>query len=161
MLYRYSFDSPVGCLRLEEEDGYLTGLILTRSPSVRYADDTDLLRQTEQQLTEYFAGSRTSFSIPLKLQGTDFQKRVWKVLQTIPYAKTMSYGQVAALAGNPKACRAVGMANNRNPVAHHCALSSGHRCKRRNGRLRRRTVGQGKAAEVGAGCPESYSRRIK
>ena len=117
MLYRYSFDSPVGCLRLEEEDGYLTGLHFDPDPSVRYADDTDLLRQTEQQLTEYFAGSRTSFSIPLKLQGTDFQKRVWKVLQTIPYAKTMSYGQVAALAGNPKACRAVGMANNRNPVA--------------------------------------------
>ena len=97
MLYRYSFDSPVGCLRLEEEDGYLTGLHFDPDPSVRYADDTDLLRQTEQQLTEYFAGSRTSFSIP--------------------YAKTMSYGQVAALAGNPKACRAVGMANNRNPVA--------------------------------------------
>lgn len=117
MLYRCSIDSPVGCLRLEEEDGYLTGLHFDPDPSVRYADDTDLLRQTEQQLTEYFAGSRTSFSIPLKLQGTDFQKRVWKVLQTIPYAKTMSYGQVAALAGNPKACRAVGMANNRNPVA--------------------------------------------
>lgn len=98
MLYRYSFDSPVGCLRLEEEDGYLTGLHFDPDPSVRYADDTDLLRQTQQQLTEYFAGSRTSFSIPLKLQGTDFQKRVWKVLQTIPYAKTMSYGQVAALA---------------------------------------------------------------
>lgn len=110
MLYRYSFDSPVGCLRLEEEDGYLTGLHFDPDPSVRYADDTDLLRQTRKQLAEYFAGSRTSFSIPLKLQGTDFQKRVWKVLQTIPYAKTMSYGQVAALAGNPKACRAVGMA---------------------------------------------------
>ena len=76
---------------MEEEDGYLTGLHFDPDPSVRYADDTDLLRQTQQQLTEYFAGSRASFSIPLKLQGTDFQKRVWKVLQTIPYAKTMSY----------------------------------------------------------------------
>ena len=80
MLYRYSFDSPVGCLRLEEEDGYLTGVHFEQEPSVRYADDTDLLRQTEQQLTEYFAGSRTDFSIPLKLQGTDFQKRVWRVV---------------------------------------------------------------------------------
>lgn len=56
MLHRYSFDSPVGCLRLEEEDGYLTGLHFDPDPSVRYADDTDLLRQTQQQLTEYFAG---------------------------------------------------------------------------------------------------------
>ena len=132
MLYRRSFDSPVGCLRLEEEDGYLTGVHFEQEPSVRYADDTDLLRQTRQQLEEYFAGSRTDFSIPLKLQGTDFQKRVWRVLQTIPYAKTMSYGQVAALAGNPKACRAFGMANNRNPVA---IIVPCHRVIGANGRM--------------------------
>ena len=54
MLYRYSFDSPVGCLRLEEEDGYLTGLHFDPDPSVRYADDTDLLRQTEQQVKTLF-----------------------------------------------------------------------------------------------------------
>lgn len=132
MLYRRSFDSPVGCLRLEEEDGCLTGVHFEQEPSVLYADDTVLLRQTEQQLAEYFAGSRTEFSIPLRLKGTDFQRRVWRVLQTISYAQTMSYGQVAALAGNPKACRAVGMANNRNPVA---IIVPCHRVIGANGRM--------------------------
>ena len=109
MLYRYSFESPVGCLRLEEEDGYLTGLHFDPDPSVRYADDTDLLRQTEQQLTEYFAGSRTSFSIPLKLQGTDFQKRVWIRLPSLcpvigSSVQTAEWSATAADCGSRKSC---------------------------------------------------------
>lgn len=161
MLYRYSFDSPVGCLRLEEEDGYLTGLHFDPDSSVRYADDTDLLRQTEQQLTEYFAGSRTSFSIPLKLQGTDFQKRVWKVLPNHSLCKDDELW-AGCSAGRKSESLSCGR-DGKQPQSgcHHCALSSSHRCKRQNGRLRRRIVGQGKTAEFGAGCPESYSRRIK
>lgn len=69
-----------------------------------------------KQLQEYFAGERTHFSIPLHMEGTDFQKAVWNALIQIPYGETRSYKEVAKLVGNPKACRAVGMANNRNPL---------------------------------------------
>ena len=78
--------------------------------------ETSLIKKTIQQLDEYFSGKRKNFSIPLDLRGTDFQMKVWNALQIIPYGKTVSYGQLAAITGNPKASRAVGMANNRNPV---------------------------------------------
>ena len=68
-------------------------------------------------MSEYFAGKRTTFDVPLDAQGTDFQKRIWKALCTIPYGETRSYQQIAAIAGCPKGARAVGMANNRNPVS--------------------------------------------
>ena len=68
------------------------------------------------QLTEYFSGARREFDLPLDPQGTDFQKSVWKALQDIPYGKTKSYKQIAEAIKNPKACRAVGMANNKNPI---------------------------------------------
>ena len=68
------------------------------------------------QLDEYFNGNRKKFDLPLVLHGTDFQISVWKALQDIPYGKTRSYGEIAARIGSPKASRAVGMANNRNPI---------------------------------------------
>ncbi|MDZ7543485.1 methylated-DNA--[protein]-cysteine S-methyltransferase, partial [Clostridium perfringens] len=66
------------------------------------------------QLTEYFEGQRKVFDFPYKMQGTDFQKKVWKALCDIPYGETRSYKDIAIVVGNPKASRAVGMANNRN-----------------------------------------------
>ncbi len=69
-----------------------------------------------QQLGEYLSGSRRDFTIPLELHGTDFQKRVWKALCDIPYGQTRSYKEIAKAIGNEKASRAVGMANNRNPI---------------------------------------------
>lgn len=72
--------------------------------------------QAARELTEYFAGMRTVFDVPLHEQGTPFQKRVWAALRTIPYGETRSYGQIAAQIGNPKGARAVGMADNRNPI---------------------------------------------
>jgi len=68
------------------------------------------------QLEEYFAGKRKQFDIPIRLVGTVFQVAVWKELAAIPYGETRSYKQIAENIGNPKACRAVGMANNRNPI---------------------------------------------
>ena len=76
-----------------------------------------LLGQAKQQLAEYFAGQRQAFDLPLRMQGTPFQQKVWAALREIPYGETRSYGQIAAQVGNPKASRAVGMANNRNPIA--------------------------------------------
>lgn len=69
-----------------------------------------------EQLREYFAGTRKDFTFPIALKGAPFQKAVWQALREIPYGQTRTYGQIAAAAGNPGAARAVGMANNRNPL---------------------------------------------
>ena len=73
--------------------------------------------QARQQLTEYFAGQRREFDLPLAPAGTDFQRRVWELLREIPYGETVTYGELARRLGNPKSARAVGMACNRNPIA--------------------------------------------
>lgn len=77
----------------------------------------DLCDKVAEQLSEYFAGKRTVFDLPIALKGTTFQKKVWSALCNIPYGETRTYGQIAEVIGNPKACRAVGMANNRNQIA--------------------------------------------
>jgi len=69
-----------------------------------------------QQLNEYFAGKRREFDLPLSPKGTDFQQSVWNALLKIPYGETQTYSQVAKMIDNPKACRAVGLANNKNPI---------------------------------------------
>ena len=78
--------------------------------------ETDLINNTRKQLDEYFAGKRKKFDIPIKLDGTDFQIKVWKELLKIPYGETCSYLDIAKRIGNPKASRAVGMANNKNKI---------------------------------------------
>lgn len=77
---------------------------------------SELKIQTFHQLDEYFAGKRKSFDLPFALKGTVFQKKVWNALCDIPYGETRSYKDIAIAIGNPKACRAVGMANNKNPI---------------------------------------------
>ena len=78
--------------------------------------ETPLLKEASKQLTEYFDRKRKKFDLPLALNGTEFQVKTWKALQSIPYGKTCSYGDLAKKIGNPKASRAVGNANNRNPL---------------------------------------------
>lgn len=78
--------------------------------------ETSLLRKAYEEIQEYFLGKRKNFDLPLKPQGTEFQQRVWKVLQEIPYGSTCSYKDIAKQIGNIKASRAVGMANNKNPI---------------------------------------------
>ena len=79
--------------------------------------ETPLIKKAALQFGEYFKGKRKSFNLPLTMRGTDFQMKVWNALKKIPYGKTAGYGEIAVKIGNPKACRAVGMANNRNPIA--------------------------------------------
>ena len=93
---------------------------------------TPLLEQAMEQLKEYFAGERKEFDLPLSLHGTKFQIEDWKALQTIPYGETRSYQQIAEQLGNPKASRAVGMANHRNPIA---VIIPCHRVIGKNGSL--------------------------
>jgi len=81
------------------------------------AVETPLIKKAAAQLSDYFMGKRAKFDLPLAPAGTEFQRAVWQALETIPFGETRSYGDIAAQVGNPKACRAVGMANNRNPIA--------------------------------------------
>ncbi len=79
-------------------------------------NETELIMRTYKQLKEYFDGIRKEFDIPIKMEGTDFQKKVWNALKRIPYGETRSYKDIAVMVGNEKASRAVGMANNKNPI---------------------------------------------
>ena len=114
--------SPIGPLTLMADDGHLTHLMMedqahaTDTPPGSRRDD-DAFDEVRSQLDEYFAGTRTEFDLPMRLEGTDFQRRVWAQLCAIPYGETISYGELARRIGNPNAFRAVGLANGRNPVA--------------------------------------------
>jgi methylated-DNA-[protein]-cysteine S-methyltransferase len=112
--------SPVGKLRLIASD---KGLVAIDVQNVRVASDFEtsasaqkILSTTKKQLEQYFACKRTNFDIPLDLEGTDFQQQAWRALCRIPYGKTISYGQQAKNIKKPKAFRAVGSANGKNPI---------------------------------------------
>ena len=110
----FTMQSPIGLLTIEETDGAITALRFggeTVSPP-----PTPLLQRAAQQLTEYFDARRRRFDLPLRPQGTAFQQAAWSALCDIPYGQTRTYAQQAAAIGNPKACRAVGMANHCNPL---------------------------------------------
>lgn len=109
------FSTPAGWIKLTEDQGFLVKLELLDG-RIEGSQDSVLLDEAEKQLSAYFKGERQSFDLPLKFHGTDFQEKVWKVLQTIPYGQTRSYKQVAEAIGNEKASRAVGGANNKNPL---------------------------------------------
>lgn len=107
--------SPVGLLRLCADGDGLCEVSLARDKA-QPEQPGPVTTRTAQELSEYFAGRRRVFDVPLSMHGTPFQRRVWEALRAIPYGETRSYGQIAAAVGSPKASRAVGMANNRNPV---------------------------------------------
>ncbi len=89
---------------------------LSRDINWQQTSQDPLLQETRRQLKAYFSGTRQEFSLPLSLEGTDFQIRVWETLITIPYGSTWSYKELASAIGNPAACRAVGNANGKNEI---------------------------------------------
>jgi len=120
--------SPVGQLRLMASDTGLAAILwendkpgrvplVNAVANVLEQNDHAILVETERQLGEYFAGARTTFDLPLDPVGTDFQRRVWRALLTIPYGQTRSYADIARQVGSPAAVRAVGAANGRNPIS--------------------------------------------
>ena len=115
MIYRFTYDTVLGSVTFVEEDGALLA-ITTHRPYEGIEQKTALIKEAYRQLSEYLKGERKAFDLPLNPKGTDFQKRVWRALCDIPYGETRSYKQIAEAIGNPKAVRAVGMANNRNPI---------------------------------------------
>ncbi len=112
----YTMNSPIGALCLKEEDGYLVGLHLDFNKTPSSHAPSPLLKEATKQLQEYFEGHRTTFHLPVRAEGTVFQKKVWSALWDIPYGETRSYGDIAKAIGQPKASRAVGGANNKNPI---------------------------------------------
>jgi methylated-DNA-[protein]-cysteine S-methyltransferase len=109
-------DSPIGPLSLASNGAGLTHLIFdgAREPS---GVEDEVLAAARRQLDDYFAGKRNGFDLPLDPAGTDFQRRVWMALRDIPFGQTVAYANIAARIGAPKAMRAVGAANGRNPIA--------------------------------------------
>ena len=110
--------SPLGEIAIAEEEGTLVHLDFAEALPAGCVQGTNaLLEQAAGQLDQYFAGALTAFDVPLRLKGTDFQRRVWQALLDIPYGETHTYGQIAAQVGAPKAARAVGGANHVNPIS--------------------------------------------
>ncbi len=135
MIYYTFMESPIGNLLLTSDGEALTGLYMS-VPSLNSTkgdfcgfkkfDQKELHQQDDnafpfaslkQQLKEYFAGERVDFDVPIRLKGTEFQKKVWAELRKIPYGTTISYGELARRIGNPNAVRAAGLANGRNPIS--------------------------------------------
>ena len=137
MTHSLQLETPVGPVTVTASDDAVTGLCFgTELPEdsllCREEDATPLLREAAAQLREYFAGTRRAFTLPLAPAGTAFQQRVWKALRTIPCGETRTYKQIAEQIGRNRAYRAVGMANNRNPIA---ILIPCHRVIGHDGRL--------------------------
>ena len=131
--------SPVGVLTLVASDDGLAAILWENDRPGRVRLDVvaedpkhPVLVETERQLAEYFAGRRKAFDLTLDFAGTEFQKKVWRALLTIPFGETRSYAQIARQIGDPKAVRAVGAANGRNPIS---IVAPCHRVIGSNGKL--------------------------
>jgi len=114
----YFYDTTIGRIGILEERGSITNLYFETDAVPQNIEicETEVVKEAFRQLTAYLAGDMKIFSLPLAPRGTDFMRTVWNILCQVPYGKTASYGEIAIAVGNPSGARAVGMANNRNPV---------------------------------------------
>ncbi|MFL2767451.1 MAG: methylated-DNA--[protein]-cysteine S-methyltransferase [Dehalococcoidia bacterium] len=123
--YYHKIDSPIGPLHLAATNDALLAIHhnLKRMEdwnknTIAFKNDKNIIiEKTINELSEYFDGKRKKFNIPIQLSGTQFQLKAWDALNKIPYAKTVSYSEQAKISGNPKATRAIGNANNANPIS--------------------------------------------
>lgn len=137
MKYIKHMETKIGRIGIIEENGKIIKIILENENNKNICDNykeenTQLLLRAKKELEEYFKGKRKKFDLPLEQEGTEFQKKVWKALEKIPYGETRTYKEVAKMIGNEKVSRAVGMANNKNniPIIIPC-----HRVIGSNGKL--------------------------
>ncbi|HBR03236.1 MAG TPA: methylated-DNA--[protein]-cysteine methyltransferase [Ruminiclostridium sp.] len=114
----YFYQTGIGKIGIAENQGSITDIFFgsEKVPRDILLEETSLLREAAGQLQEYFLGKLRRFDLPLSPEGTAFQKSVWRALCEIPYGETRTYGEIAREIGNKRACRAVGMANNKNPA---------------------------------------------
>ena len=115
MRQKFSYQMDFGKITIAEETGVITHLT-NGEVEEGLEIETPLIKKAYNQLIEFLEGKRKVFDLPLEPKGTEFQKQVWQALQTIPYGETRSYKEIAVQIGNPKASRAIGMANNKNPI---------------------------------------------
>lgn len=114
----YFYHTKIGKIGIEEQDNVITNLYFEydKVSSLSEICETQLIKEAAKQLEEYLEGTRQSFTIPLRPEGTSFMQEIWQLLTLIPYGQTASYKEIAIKANRPKAARAVGLANNRNPI---------------------------------------------
>lgn len=112
----FTYQTPRGMITLESDGSALTRVVFGQQVLNGIKKPTELTNQAASELQEYFAGKRFAFSVPLNPEGTPFQKVVWEALLTIPYGETRTYKQIAEQIGHPQSYRAVGGANNKNPL---------------------------------------------
>ena len=115
----FYYNTKIGEIATEENGVAITKLYFVNKnleKEVEIKEETWLMKKAIKEIKEYLDGKRNSFDLPLAPEGTEFQKKGWNVLKEIPYGETRSYGEIAKIIGNEKASRAVGMANNRNPI---------------------------------------------
>ncbi|MBD3223723.1 MAG: methylated-DNA--[protein]-cysteine S-methyltransferase [Caldithrix sp.] len=115
MQYEDFLDTPLGSIRIEANQDAITGIHFAREKG--QSKSNKWVRKAKQQLNDYFESHRQAFDLPLQPQGTDFQLKVWESLRNVPFGQTISYGGLAERIGRQNAARAVGMANNRNPIS--------------------------------------------
>ena len=110
------YDSPLGMLKITANNTGLTAIVFVDAALQQSTQTNAVTNMTKLQLEEYFAGTRQQFDLPIAVKGTDFQRQVWQQLKQIPYGQTLSYQDIAKQIDNPKAVRAVGSANGKNPL---------------------------------------------
>lgn len=118
-MYYQIYDTIIGKLVIEEDECKISRIELLKNEEKfdnKINKETDIIKKVYKELDEYFKGNRKTFDIHLKIEGTEFQKKVWMALLEIPYGETRSYLDIAKKIGNPKASRAVGMANHNNKI---------------------------------------------
>lgn len=149
-----TIDSPIGRLEIESDGSAVCRLTIEGSPESPHGvlphrgqsgHPDAMLKQATAELREYFAGERVRFTVPVRLEGTRFQRAVWDALTSVPFGTTVSYGDLARAAGKPRAARAVGGAVGANPMP---ILVPCHRVIGRNGRLTGFSGGSGLATKV-------------
>jgi len=131
-LYRAYLRTEIGWVEVKGTRDAITGINFVDEKVPDANGDSPAVQAGIRQLTEYFRGERTTFDLPLAFDGTDFQKAVWRALLDIPFGETVSYGDIARAIGNPKAVRAVGGANGKNPIS---IVAACHRVVGSNGTL--------------------------
>lgn len=112
----FFYETEIGIIGIRENNKSITDIYFSKVDTDDNIEETDLIKECFKQLKEYFEGNRVKFDLPLDARGTEFQKKVWNELLSIPYGETKSYKDIAVAIGNEKACRAIGMANNKNPI---------------------------------------------
>lgn len=116
MDYHLSLNCPLGYLDMTSDGHFITSISFAETAALK-DNSCEILDTCKEQLLDYFGGKCGTFDLPLNPEGTDFQKKVWTELQKIPYGETITYMELAIRLGDPKAVRAVGTANGRNPLA--------------------------------------------